>query len=281
MELLFDERLLSPDQLQQKPHASLLSFSDILPVLASPDSGQQLHWDVATHRLSDGVNDYGFHEALPLLIPSRLTPYYSTRLQVPYQPGQDAFLQYFLLASIKQMGEINASSHETAAQKHYARMVEFLENCHGTVLDVGCDNPELSASLFPQTATYVGLDPFCEVAHPFRVIGVGEYLPFLDASFDNVVFNTSLDHILDWRRALSEAKRVLTKQGSLYVATYVWTDRADLMTDSVHFHHFRQYEMMGALQELGFSAPVCKVYESPKGDKHRHGMYVKCRLGSE
>lgn len=154
-------------------------------------------------------------------------------------------------------------------------MTNFLNDCHGLTLDVGCDDPSLGASLLPDTANYVGLDPFCSRNEPFRIIGTGEFLPFRKESFDHVLFNTSLDHIFDWRRALSQAREVLKKGGNIYISTYIWTERADLLPDSVHFHHFRYYELVGALDELGFNNVQAEVYESPKGDTHRHGLYLK------
>ena len=74
---------------------------------------------------------------------------------------------------------------------------------------------------------------------------------------------------------LKEAKRVLKKNGSIYISTYIWSDRAELITDLVHFHHFRQYELLSALEELNFSQLSSTIYESPKGDTHRHGLYLK------
>jgi ubiquinone/menaquinone biosynthesis C-methylase UbiE len=109
---------------------------------------------------------------------------------------------------------------------------------------------------------------------PFRVIGFGESLPFGDASFDCVMFNTSLDHILDWRRAIDEARRVLVSGGLLYICTLIWTDRADLVTDAVHFHHFRDYEIFGALKDW---EPVDERRYDYKGASHRHGLYFSVR----
>ena len=275
MDIKKDFRGISAELLSQRSHACLLNLGDLIDLLASPDTGAPLCFDRDQRHLTDGSYHYELRDGLPILIPSRLSPFFSDRLQVPFKNYADSFLQYFLLATIKQSGEINAQPTEGAAQKHFLRMSEFLSDCTGTVLDVGCDNPALGASLFSDAAQYIGLDPFCTRQDPFRIIGVGEYLPFGDQSLDNVVFNTSLDHILDWRRALAEAKRVIRQGGCLYISSYIWVDRADLMSDSVHFHHFRLYEMMGALDELGFDNVTHEIFESPKGDAHRHGLYLK------
>ena len=275
MEIIKDAGTISLSTLQDKLHSNLLNLKVSLSLLASPDTGLSLKMCSCGTKLTDGLNDYELRDNLPILMPVKLKQYFSASLQVPYAKYQDAFLQYFLLACIKQSGEINAAPTEGAAQKHFFRMLNFLSESKGITLDVGCDDPYLGSSLFPVAVDYIGLDPFCIRTNPFRVIGVGEYLPFISGTFDNVVFNTSLDHILDWRRALTEAKRVLKKNGVLYIATYVWSDNADLITDLVHFHHFRYYEFLGALDELNFCLMDSRVYESPKGDLHRHGLYIK------
>lgn len=269
VERVHDDRAVAPVELAQRPHARLLALEEVLPLLASPDTRAALRLDGEV--LADGVNVYPIRGALPLLIPTRLLPYFTDRLEVPFDAGHDSFLQYFLLASIKQSGEINAASDDVHYRRHLFRMNELLSECRGIVLDVGCDDPLVGASLLPAGAGYVGLDPFCTRLDPFRVVGVGEFLPFRSHALDAVVFNTSLDHILDWRRAIEEAGRVLVAGGKLYISTLVWTARAGLITDAVHFHHFREYEIFGALAEFGIESVRRYDY---KGDAHRHGLYL-------
>ena len=91
---------------------------------------------------------------------------------------------------------------------------------------------------------------------------------------NGVLFNTSLDHILDWKHAITEARRVLAPGGVLYLCSLVWTDRAGLMEDTVHFHHFREVELFGALEGLRIMKE--KRYDY-KGEKHRHGLYVSAK----
>jgi len=268
-----DTRVVSPEELFSQAHAKILGLGELLPMLASPDSGKRLDYDPKTQTLSDGDLIYPIRDgSLPLLLPERLKEYFTDRLAVPFDAGLDSFMQYFLLASIKQSGEINAASDDVHYQRHLFRLREFCRSCKGLVLDVGCDDPLIGSSLLPDGTQYVGLDPFCMRNEPFRLVGVGEFLPFQDASVDCIVFNTSLDHILDWRRALDEANRVLVPNGKLYICTLAWTDRAGLITDSVHFHHFREYEIFGALSNLNIGKVQRYDY---KGDEHRYGLYIQ------
>ena len=196
---------------------------------------------------------------------------------IPFNYYSSALLQYGLISQIKQQGETNASVDSRPAQKHKHRMKEFCQGLFGCILDVGCDSPAISTQLLPVSCNYVGLDPYAKRGE-FRIIGYGEILPFSDHSFDAVIFNTSLDHILDYHEAIEEAARVLRSDGTIVIATYAWTSKATLLTDNVHFHHFREYELLGALQER-FEIIDVKRYEDPKHATHRYGLYLSAKKG--
>jgi hypothetical protein len=65
---------------------------------------------------------------------------------------------------------------------------------------------------------------------------------------------------------------VLKAGGQLIIATLVWTAQADLLGDAVHFHHFRDYEIFGALSAFAIEDVARYDY---KGNTHRHGLYVR------
>lgn len=274
-ELLFDSNEVSPAELAALPHAEPLSVQDVLPILASPDTGGALLRDPTSGDLTDGKATYPRRGQAQLLLPRRLHDYFTDRLRVPASVGtDDPFLQYFLLASIKQSGEINASSSDIHYRRHLYRLHSFLKAAQGTILDVGCGDPSVSTSLLPPRTRYLGLDPFCFEESSFRLIGVAEYLPVKPSCLDGVLFNTSLDHILDWRRALDEADRVLVPGGMLYICTLAWSSHADLIHDTVHFHHFREYEILGALRN--FTIQDVRRYDY-KGNSHRYGLYLSAK----
>ena len=82
---------------------------------------------------------------------------------------------------------------------------------------------------------------------------------------------TSLDHVLDHHAALDEAWRVLRPGGRLYLASLVWSERAELYRDHVHFHHFREFELFGALARFRLDT----VQRYPwKDDTHRSALYL-------
>jgi SAM-dependent methyltransferase len=273
-DLRYDEAAISAETLKARPHARIPALADVIDLLAAPETGKGVGLTPDALALTDGTHVYALRDGLPVLLPARLQPFFDGHLQVPVEAASDALLKYFALASFRHGGDINAPSADVHFQRHLHRIKAFVAGCHGVILDVGCDDAEIGASLFSEGSRYLGLDPFCVRSSPFRLVGVGEYLPIRSASMDVVVFNTTLDHIFDWHRALEEAHRALKAGGQLIIATLVWTARADLLGDSIHFHHFRDYEIFGALSE--FTVEDVARYDY-KGDSHRHGLYVRAR----
>ena len=107
---------------------------------------------------------------------------------------------------------------------HRPDFLAFAKFCgfRGAVLDVGCGPqrvPTHMAATSQSDVFFVGIDPLVgEQPREFPfVLGVGEYLPFREGVFDQVLFVTSLDHFLDPVPPLREAKRVLSSEGEVCV----------------------------------------------------------------
>ena len=96
---------------------------------------------------------------------------------------------------------------------------EFTGIEEGTILDVGCGPGTFRTHFDPERVDYVGLDPITlpEVSDFPFVQGIGEYLPFKDGMFTDVVVLAALDHFRDVGRFLDEASRVLTEDGRLHI----------------------------------------------------------------
>jgi len=168
--------------------------------------------------------------------------------------------------------ETNAPIESEPVLKHLYRLSNFIRTLSGVVLDIGSDQPSHSSKIFPKNCRYLGLDPYAGEGE-FRVIGMGEILPICNESVDVVMFNTSMDHILDHHTAIEEAHRVLKPGGSIIITGYAWLFRGSLLNDSQHFHHFREYEYSGALQPF-FDIVDIERYEDVKKSDHRFNIYI-------
>jgi SAM-dependent methyltransferase len=270
MDLINDENIFIPEV----HRAKVLSLQECIDrkFFRSPDSGISLYLNLESNTLSDGIINYPIIGQSPLLYPDEVVKAWEGGA-LPLRYVTNPIHQYVLLSQLKQQGEINAPLDSNPYRKHQYRLWHFCKNIKGILLDVGSDKPSHSAALFSNESEYIGLDPYAQ-GKEFRVVGLGEVLPFGEDLFDAVIFNTSLDHILDYHTALEEAKRVLKPGGSIVIATYAWLGRASLLSDSVHFHHFREYQIIGALEQ-GFKIKDVKQYRDPKNSSHRYGLYVR------
>lgn len=266
--------LSSPDvRTRSGPFPHLLTLEESIPLLASPDTGEALERAGNSLVSTSGAERFPLRNNVPLLFPSRLLPFAGSGvIDVPVARYDDALLQYALINSIKQKHGNHNSEHSSVWYEHHLdRSRRLLADAHGSVLDVGCDVPATSASVFPAGVRYLGLDPLFGDTDSFRLIALAERLPVRGGSLDNVALLTSLDHVLDHHAALDEAWRVLRPGGRLYLASLVWSERAELYRDHVHFHHFREYELFGALARFRLDT----VQRYPwKDDLHRSALYL-------
>jgi 2-polyprenyl-6-hydroxyphenyl methylase / 3-demethylubiquinone-9 3-methyltransferase len=108
---------------------------------------------------------------------------------------------------------------------------QFINWKGAKVLDLGCAGGFMAEAMADRGAVVTGIDPAAEAiaaakAHAAahgRVIsydvGVGEALPYADASFDAVVCVDVLEHVRELDRVLSETVRVLRPGGKFLFDT--------------------------------------------------------------
>lgn len=103
--------------------------------------------------------------------------------------------------------------------------IDFSNFCNfqGIVLDVGVGPQKIPTHLKYNknidNVFFIGIDPLIGVqprSFPF-VLGLGEYLPFRDELFDQILYVTSLDHFIDPLITIMEATRVLKKDGTICI----------------------------------------------------------------
>jgi SAM-dependent methyltransferase len=268
---------LEPGALSSTDCARTAGLADLSTVLASPDSRSPLSARLDHLVSDDGGEKFKFSGTSPILFPRRALDLSNDgRLQVDFAQGtNDAFAQYLYLNIVKNASwPVNSAATDVWFKRHLYRTKKLAEGATGLVLDVGCDDVELSRRLFPAGVTYAGLEPNMEVRDAFRIIGLAEFLPITDESLDGIAFLTSLDHVFDCHAGIDEAKRVLKPGGCIYLASLVWTHNAQLYNDSIHFHHFRDFELAGMLRGLDIEQIDCYPW---KDNPHRFSVYLRAR----
>lgn len=270
LDLIKDEAEFKASQLN---HSRKISLQDCLEreLLISPDTSKILTLNDDGTSLKNNDEEFLIQNGCPHLYPAKVSRNL-IESKLPLKYGYDSLCQYVLLSQIKQSVDANASVNSVSAKRLHYRTSVACADMKGIILDIGCDKPSYSSLLFPAEAEYLGLDPYLGDGE-FRIVGLGEILPIRTNSIDNVVFNTSLDHILDYHTAIEEAWRVLKINGKLVINTYAWVNKATLLTDTVHFHHFRENQILAALDKYRIE----KVwrYECPKNDKHRYTLVIR------
>jgi len=123
-----------------------------------------------------------------------------------------------------------AAERRAAAREMHEAFIAFCDLPEAPdVLDIGSGTGH-AADLLPDGTCYVGIDPLpagaapggdapSQMPRPERSVslvqGVGEDLPFADASFDVVLLMGTLDHARDPEEMLAHAARVLRPAGVL------------------------------------------------------------------
>ena len=151
---------------------------------------------------------------------------------------------------------------------------------HGKMLDIGC-GPMLNhmkifnKDLLPKIE-YFGIDPELELfqgnSNCFR--GVGEFLPFLDESFDAAIMISVIDHVFYPKKVMAEAYRVLKDKGFLYISCpmrhVTWKTELRKIVDkrfraNKHITDFNEPRLLKLISSTAFIlARKQKSVESPK-----------------
>lgn len=184
-------------------------MSQPLDLIACPVCHGELAPSGGRWRCAACEREYGDTDSLDL------TPNPPPDAEVRQQWGLWEQLQANFLAAATAVPEDSLSVVERPDAEAFAAFCAF----SGTVLDVGCGTQRLPTYAHTERCRFVGIDPLPgEPERAFEFVqGIGEYLPFRSDSLDQVLFATSLDHMLVPRLALAEAQRVVRPGGAVNV----------------------------------------------------------------
>ena len=112
---------------------------------------------------------------------------------------------------------------ESALRQDYADFARFMPPALGKALELGSGYGVLARTLAPRATRYVCLDLDARMFRSLRadlgqsgVVADVQQLPFASASFDSVIANNVLEHLIDPLQGLKEVRRILVPGGRLF-----------------------------------------------------------------
>lgn len=160
----------------------------------------------------DSGDEYAIHLGLANLIPKKEKMKISPNILEVWNKLQDQGQKLY-----ENFPQLNLSVEKRKIVQTFKEFCTF----HGLVLDVGC-GPQIPAYLErnKDVELAVGIDPLIclyqqKKNQPIDLLrAMAEFMPFKDASFDNICFATSFDHVIDPRVVLQETRRLLKRDGT-------------------------------------------------------------------
>lgn len=175
--------------------------------------------------------------------------------------------------------------------------IDFADFCNfnGTVLDIGCGPQKIPTHMDyckNENVFFVGLDPLTgEQPRDFAFIqGLAEYLPFQKNTFDQILFVTTLDHFIDPKLPLIQAKTVLKKTGSIFVwigekdktapppiIKSEWYERLVIpqgAEDRFHYKRISNTDFIQMVNQIGLHIDLQKTIEI---DEYRRNNFYRLR----
>ncbi|MBS3790314.1 MAG: class I SAM-dependent methyltransferase, partial [Candidatus Thermoplasmatota archaeon] len=132
-----------------------------------------------------------------------------------------------------------AEHFDKTRNRPWKEVIEFLEDCKGTLLDIGCGNGRHLVEAMERGLDVYGIDASMKLLHISKRKVKGEvellradakYLPFEDKSFENIIYIATIHHLKQGRvQSLKESKRILDDGGRILVSSWARElDRWDL-----------------------------------------------------
>jgi len=172
------------------------------------------------------------------------------------------------------------ADYETKTDEYFSlqrrEMVQFVPQSARQVLEVGCGKGHFAAGLKKERAIHVtAIEPFPQ-AHAEARMRVDRLIPLQveeafceleDASFDCVIYNDVLEHLVDPWKVLSETRRLL-RPGGVVVASLPniryypvlkdlvfqgnWQYQADGVLDRTHLRFFTKNSLRQLFEMSGY-----------------------------
>ncbi len=195
-----------------------------------------------------------------------------------------------------------ADHFDKTRNRPWKEVVDFIEDCQGTLLDMGCGNGRHMLEAVDRGLKVVGIDASGKLLYKSKtklrkktgkdvelVRSDVKSLPFQDRSFENVIYIATIHHLRDGRvKSLKEAKRVLKPGGEILVSCWARElDRWDMEEDQRdvivpwhredgeiierYYHLFTLDELETEIEKSGFS--ILEAFRSG-GNNYVRGKMV-------
>ncbi len=195
-----------------------------------------------------------------------------------------------------------ADHFDKTRNRPWKEVVDFIEDCQGTLLDMGCGNGRHMLEAVDRGLKVVGIDASGKLLYKSKtklrkktgkdvelVRSDVKSLPFQDRSFENVIYIATIHHLRDGRvKSLKEAKRVLKPGGEILVSCWARElDRWDMEEDQRdvivpwhredgeiierYYHLFTLEELKTEVEKSGLS--ILEAFHS-KGNNYVRGKMV-------
>src|SRR3989344_1875896 len=153
------------------------------------------------------------------------------------------------------------------------QVIKLLPKNSKKILDVGCSSGVLTAQIakiLPKSKI-VGLDSYGKAIIFARskypkitfIVADAHNLPYKNNSFDLVICTETLEHLVDPKKALSEIKRILKKNGKAIISMdsgnflfrtvwYFWTKTKGKVWQDAHLHEFNAKILENLIKKTDF-----------------------------
>jgi len=118
---------------------------------------------------------------------------------------------------------LKESSISLPDREDVKRFRSFVQKNHygSVILDIGCGPMDIPGYLMLDNINdldIIGLDPIdSNNFNGLRIVGCSEFIPLPKRSVDTIIFATSLDHVCNLKKTISESLRLLTESGKILV----------------------------------------------------------------
>ncbi len=110
-------------------------------------------------------------------------------------------------------------SHNISANKNYKQISSLLKDSNGNILVIGSGDGGDGLDVLLNSREFNVIKTDICIANDINYVCDAHNLPFIDCSFDLIVIQAVLEHVLDPKAVISEVHRVLKDNGLVYSET--------------------------------------------------------------